>query len=248
MSSTDGSLECAMISCLVGHWFNGPIESLARQGSQTHDSGHAAVTSRARPVSFTGSHDGLEGSGRVRPGFLGSRADNFRPAPPTACSKPCSPPGRVTGPDGTDSRAESAGRFSSPAPWRTHGPVLARHRHRARWPARAAPVPQGRPEFTGTAAGRRRRHGHRRLRRAAAAGPRARRCRDRPRRAAAGLETAQRLDDDTCRFRPVPVFTPLRPISRSFHAGTGWLASTRGVWIANRPSRRPTETARKTIG
>ena len=28
MRSTDGPLECAMIRCPVGHWFNAPIESL----------------------------------------------------------------------------------------------------------------------------------------------------------------------------------------------------------------------------
>jgi hypothetical protein len=63
MSSTGGPLECAMISCPAGHWFNGPIESLTRRGGQPDDSGHAAVASRARPVSFTGSRDGLDGSG-----------------------------------------------------------------------------------------------------------------------------------------------------------------------------------------
>ena len=41
------------ITCPAGHWFNGPIESLTRQDSQTHDSGHAAIASRAGPVSFT---------------------------------------------------------------------------------------------------------------------------------------------------------------------------------------------------
>ena len=29
MRSTDGLLECARIRCPRGHWFNGPIESLA---------------------------------------------------------------------------------------------------------------------------------------------------------------------------------------------------------------------------
>jgi hypothetical protein len=63
MSSTDGPLEGAMISCPAGHWSGGPIESLTRQGSQTHDPGHAAAAARARPVSVTGSRDGLDGSG-----------------------------------------------------------------------------------------------------------------------------------------------------------------------------------------
>jgi hypothetical protein len=29
LASTDGPLECAKIHCPVGHWFNGPLESLA---------------------------------------------------------------------------------------------------------------------------------------------------------------------------------------------------------------------------
>lgn len=32
MRSTDGLLECAKIRCPRGHWFNGPIESLAIPG------------------------------------------------------------------------------------------------------------------------------------------------------------------------------------------------------------------------
>jgi hypothetical protein len=32
MRSTDGLLECARIRCPRGHWFNGPIESLAIPG------------------------------------------------------------------------------------------------------------------------------------------------------------------------------------------------------------------------
>jgi hypothetical protein len=63
MSSTDGPLECAMIRCPVGHWFNGPIGSLTRNGSQVHDPGHAAAPSRARPASVTGSDHGRDGRG-----------------------------------------------------------------------------------------------------------------------------------------------------------------------------------------
>lgn len=32
VASTDGPLECARISCPLGHWFNGPIESLSIDG------------------------------------------------------------------------------------------------------------------------------------------------------------------------------------------------------------------------
>ena len=40
MRSTDGPLETARISCPTGHHFNGPIESLTRNTTDNHDSGH----------------------------------------------------------------------------------------------------------------------------------------------------------------------------------------------------------------
>ena len=46
MRSTDGPIECAMIRCPAGHWFNGPIDSLTRDGQDNHDRGTAAVTAR----------------------------------------------------------------------------------------------------------------------------------------------------------------------------------------------------------
>lgn len=63
MRSTDGPLECAMIRCPVGHWFNGPIGSLTWQTSQKHDPGRARVSSSARRDSSAGNHDGLDGGG-----------------------------------------------------------------------------------------------------------------------------------------------------------------------------------------
>jgi hypothetical protein len=48
MRSTDGPLESAMIRCPAGHWFNGPIESLTREGKAKHDRSSAAGTPSAR--------------------------------------------------------------------------------------------------------------------------------------------------------------------------------------------------------
>jgi hypothetical protein len=39
MRSTGGPLECAMIRCPAGHWFNGPIESLIWEHTDKHDPG-----------------------------------------------------------------------------------------------------------------------------------------------------------------------------------------------------------------
>jgi hypothetical protein len=60
MHSTDGPLESAMIRCPAGHYFSGPIESLTRDGKDTHDPGRTAVTSRAGRDSVQGSHDGRD--------------------------------------------------------------------------------------------------------------------------------------------------------------------------------------------
>ncbi len=87
MSSTDGPLECAMIRCPVGHWFNGAIASLTWQGSQKHDPGHAA--SRAGRDSLAGSHDGPDGSG----GFI----RDFPGEPGRAISRPNSAPAYYLG-------------------------------------------------------------------------------------------------------------------------------------------------------
>ena len=44
MRSTDGPIECAMIRCPAGHWFNGAIESLTSDGKDKHDRCTAAAT------------------------------------------------------------------------------------------------------------------------------------------------------------------------------------------------------------
>ena len=43
MLSTDGPLESAMIRCLAGHHFNGPIESLTTGSTDNHDPGTAGL-------------------------------------------------------------------------------------------------------------------------------------------------------------------------------------------------------------
>jgi hypothetical protein len=91
MSSTDGPLECAMIRCPVGHWFNGPIGSLTRNGSQVHDPGHAAAPSRARPASVTDSDHGRDGRGgsvRDIPGKPGQAISRPNGAPAYYLGRP----------------------------------------------------------------------------------------------------------------------------------------------------------------
>ena len=58
MRSTDGPVESAMIRCPAGHYFCGAIESLTWDGTDKHDPGSAAVTSRAGRDSVQSSHDG----------------------------------------------------------------------------------------------------------------------------------------------------------------------------------------------
>ena len=61
MCSTDGPVESAMIRCPAGHYFCGAIESLTWDGTDKHDPGSAAVTSRAGRDGVQGSHDGRDG-------------------------------------------------------------------------------------------------------------------------------------------------------------------------------------------
>ena len=62
MRSTDGPVESAMIRCPAGHYFCGAIESLTWNGTDNHDPGRAAVTSRAGRDSVQRSHDGRDGT------------------------------------------------------------------------------------------------------------------------------------------------------------------------------------------
>jgi hypothetical protein len=63
MRSTDGPLESAMISCPVGHWFNGPLESLTWNSTNKHAPGTAGAAPTARRHALTSAHDGHDGSG-----------------------------------------------------------------------------------------------------------------------------------------------------------------------------------------
>ena len=62
MRSTDGPVESAMIRCPAGHCFCGAIESLTWDGTDKHDPGSAAVTSRGGRDRVQGSHDGRDGT------------------------------------------------------------------------------------------------------------------------------------------------------------------------------------------
>jgi hypothetical protein len=90
MRSTDGPLECAMIRCPVGHWFNGPIGSLTWQSSQKHDPGRTGVSSSARHDSSAGRHDGPDGAGESA--VRGSPGE-----PARAASRPNSAPAYYLG-------------------------------------------------------------------------------------------------------------------------------------------------------
>jgi hypothetical protein len=53
MDSTDGPLESARIRCPLGHWFNGPVESL-----RWEQPGPAAGTGERQPASGTAARGG----------------------------------------------------------------------------------------------------------------------------------------------------------------------------------------------
>ncbi len=53
MDSTDGPLESALIRCPLGHWFNGPVESLRWERPGTE-----AGTGERRPAAGTAARGG----------------------------------------------------------------------------------------------------------------------------------------------------------------------------------------------
>jgi len=65
MRSTGGPLEAAMIRCPAGHWFNGPVESLACQTSREPGQRRPADAATAARDSLAGSHDGLGRGGAL---------------------------------------------------------------------------------------------------------------------------------------------------------------------------------------
>src|SRR5690348_8159759 len=64
MRSSDGPLESAMIRCPVGHWFNGPIESLTLHGKVTHDQGNAGMATSLGRERLASDHDRVDGRER----------------------------------------------------------------------------------------------------------------------------------------------------------------------------------------
>jgi hypothetical protein len=63
MRSTDGPIECAMIGCPVGHYFNAAIESLTWDDDDNHDPATAGAGSRAGGDGAQRGHDGRQGGG-----------------------------------------------------------------------------------------------------------------------------------------------------------------------------------------
>jgi hypothetical protein len=61
MHSTDGPVECGMIRCPAGHWFNGAIESLTWDSTDNHYPGAARLSSRAGRDSLQRRHGGRDG-------------------------------------------------------------------------------------------------------------------------------------------------------------------------------------------
>ena len=90
MHSTEGPLESAMIQCPAGHYFCGAIESLTWNGTDKHDQGPAAVTSRAGRDSVPGSHDGRDGT-------AGPATRHFPPSRSQVSSRPNTAPAYYLG-------------------------------------------------------------------------------------------------------------------------------------------------------
>jgi len=57
MRSTDGPLESAMIECPLGHYFNGPIDSLTLDGKDLHDLGVITAPTRSAGGGVSGISD-----------------------------------------------------------------------------------------------------------------------------------------------------------------------------------------------
>jgi hypothetical protein len=80
MRSTDGPLESAMIKCPAGHWFTGPIESLAWEPKNNHHLGTTGAGSSARHDKPQGTHD----SPAKRDGSAAQKSPPSRGRKPTA--------------------------------------------------------------------------------------------------------------------------------------------------------------------
>ncbi len=90
MRSTDGPVECAMIRCPAGHWFNGSIESLILPSTGRRDRGPAAVASSVRRDNCMGGRDRRGGRG-------GSAVSAFPAEPERDVPRPNSAPAYYLG-------------------------------------------------------------------------------------------------------------------------------------------------------
>jgi hypothetical protein len=114
MRSTEGPIECVMIRCPAGHWFNGAIESLTWDSTDHHDPGAAGLGARAERDSLQRRHGGCDSGGGSACGtsppslnVMAAARTAIRPttwaalppcgSPPCACAAHAPPPA----PDGS---------------------------------------------------------------------------------------------------------------------------------------------------
>jgi hypothetical protein len=93
MDSSDGPLESAMIRCPAGHWFNGPIEFLTWESTDSHRPVTAAAAGSARRADPTGTQDGRAGTGGPAiygPGERGQEVRRPSTAPAYYLGRPAS--------------------------------------------------------------------------------------------------------------------------------------------------------------
>jgi hypothetical protein len=90
MRSIDGPLESAVIKCPAGHYYSGPVKSLAWDGTDNHDPRSAAVPSGSWRDSVQGSYNGRDGGG-------GSAVRDFLAAPKPEISRPNTAPAYYLG-------------------------------------------------------------------------------------------------------------------------------------------------------
>jgi hypothetical protein len=84
MRSTDGPVQSAMIRCLAGHQFNGPVEFLTRNSTNKHHPGTDGVRSPAQRDSLQGNHDGRADSRGIAARELPGKPEGGIPRPNSA--------------------------------------------------------------------------------------------------------------------------------------------------------------------
>jgi hypothetical protein len=90
MRSTEGPLQCVMITCPAGHHFTGPVEFLTWDGTDTHDPGSTGPGSRA-------GHDSLQRGHNARHGGGGSARQDFQTEPDRKARRPNGAPAYYLG-------------------------------------------------------------------------------------------------------------------------------------------------------